>query len=134
MAMTIGTMFGDVVRSIFRSPATRLYPAERKEAPQRMRGLLCYAPESCVGCGLCSKECPADALEVITLDKKAKRFVIRYDVGRCTFCGQCVASCRFGCLTMPSTQWELAELSKDGFVHLYGRAADVKEVNNESHA
>lgn len=130
MAMTIGTMFGDVIRSLFRRPATRLYPVERKEAPQRMRGLLQYDPEACVGCGLCCKECPADALELITLDKKEKRFVIRYDLGRCTFCGQCVASCRFNCLDMPATNWELAGFSKDGFVHLYGEEEDVEEVRD----
>lgn len=123
-------MFGDIVRSLFRRPATRLYPANRKDAPERMRGLLHYDPESCVGCGLCCKECPADALELITLDKKEKRFVIRYDVGRCTFCGQCVASCRFDCLAMPATQWELADLTKEYFVRLYGEAADVEEVRD----
>lgn len=128
--MAIGTMFGDVIRSLFRRPATRLYPTERKETPARLRGELFYDPEKCVGCGLCSKECPADALELITLDKKAKRFVLRYDAGRCTFCGQCVVSCRFNCLDMPSTKWELAGFDKGSFVHLYGEAADVKEVVN----
>ncbi len=126
--MAIGTMFGDVVRSLFRRPATQRYPAERRPAPRRLRGQLFYDPEKCVGCALCSKECPADALELITLDKKAKRFVLRYDAGRCTFCGQCVVSCRFECLSMPSAQWELADLHKDNFVHLYGEAADVEEA------
>lgn len=126
--MPIGTMFGDVIRSIFRRPATQLYPAERKATPKRLRGELFYDPEKCVGCALCSKECPADALELITLDKKAKRFVLRYDAGRCTFCGQCVVSCRFNCLDMPSSKWELAGFDKDNFVHLYGEEADIKEA------
>lgn len=128
--MAIGTMFGDIVRSFFRRPATRLYPVERVEAPARMRGQLRYDPEKCVGCGLCSKDCPADALELITLDKKAKRFVIRFDVGRCTFCGQCVSSCRFDCLEMPAQHWELADFTTDNFVRLYGEDADVEEVRN----
>ncbi len=128
MAMTIGTMLGDILRSIFRRPATRLYPAERAAAPPRLRGQLQYEAQKCVGCALCCKECPADAIELITLDKKAKRFVLRYDAGSCTYCGQCVVSCRFDCLAMPSTKWELAAFEKDDFVHLYGEAADIEEV------
>lgn len=128
MAMTIGTMFGDILRSLFRRPATRRYPDERKATPPRLRGQLFFDPESCVGCGLCCKECPADAIELITLDKKAKRFVVRYDAGKCTYCGQCVVSCRFNCLTMPSTQWELAGFEKENFVHMYGREEDILEA------
>lgn len=128
--MAIGTMFGDIIRSLFRRPATRLYPAERTATPPRMRGQLRFDPENCVGCGLCNKDCPADALELITLDKKAKRFVIRFDAGRCTFCGQCVSSCRFNCLEMPPEDWELAGFSTDSFVRLYGDEKDIAEVRN----
>lgn len=129
--MAIGTMFGDILRSLFRRPATRRYPAERVEAPPRLRGQLRFDPEKCVGCGLCCKDCPADALELITLDKKAKRFVIRFDAGRCTFCGQCVTSCRFNCLEMPPEEWELAGFETEQFLHLYGDDADVQEVRRD---
>lgn len=128
--MVIGTMFGDVLRSLLRRPATRLYPTERAAAAERLRGQLRFDPEKCVGCALCCKECPADALDLITLDKKAKRFVIRYDAGRCTFCGQCVVSCRFDCLSMPATEWELADFNKERFIHLYGQETDVEEVQH----
>jgi len=62
------------------------------------------------------------------LDKKAKRFVFRYHVDRCTFCGQCVESCRQGCLQMANDEWELAALSKQGFDVYYGDDADVQSV------
>lgn len=126
--MAIGTMFGDIIRSLFRRPATQLYPAERTATPPRMRGRLHFDPENCVGCGLCSKDCPADAIELITLDKKAKRFVIRFDVGSCTFCGQCVTSCRFNCLEMSPEEWELAGFETGSFVSYYGNETDVEEV------
>jgi formate hydrogenlyase subunit 6/NADH:ubiquinone oxidoreductase subunit I len=126
--MTLGTMFGDIFRSLLRRPVTQRYPLERQEAPLRLRGQLLWNPEGCVGCGLCSKECPANAIEVITLDKKAKRFVIEYRLDRCTFCAQCVESCRFNCLELNAGKWELAALSPEAFVFHYGEAGDIAEA------
>ena len=98
MKTKLGTMLGDVMRSLFRSPATELYPFVRKPSPDRLRGKLVWEPEKCAGCMLCVKDCPSDAIELIVLDKVKKRFVLRYHADRCTFCAQCVVSCRFDCL------------------------------------
>jgi len=119
-------MLSDVARSLFRRPATQRYPFERRVAPARLRGMLMWDAGKCTGCALCNKDCPAHAIELITLDKKNKRFVMRYHVDRCTFCAQCVENCRFGCLSMSSTTWELAALSKAPFTICYGREADVE--------
>ncbi len=124
--MKYATMLGDVLRSLFRQPVTRLYPGERRAAPEHLRGKLHWNPEGCTGCALCVKDCPADAIELITLDKVSKRFVVRYDLDRCTYCGQCVQSCRFNCLTMSPDEWELAALSRKPFTVYYGKEADVQ--------
>jgi formate hydrogenlyase subunit 6/NADH:ubiquinone oxidoreductase subunit I len=121
-------MFGDILDALVRRPATERYPFERREAPAQLRGRLLWDPEACVGCNLCVKDCPAHALELITIDKKAKRFVLRYHEDRCTYCAQCVCSCRKGCLSMSSEQWELAARDKSVFVVHYGDAADVAHV------
>lgn len=126
--MKIGAMLGDIARSLFRRPVTRIYPFERKPAPQRLRGRLHWNPEKCTGCGLCTKDCPSNAIELITLDKANKRFVLRYHVDRCTFCAQCVQNCRFACLSMSSAEWELASLSKKPFTVYYGREADLESL------
>ena len=54
---------------------------------------------SCIGCGLCVKKCPADAIHVVEF-----RAVIDYD--RCLSCGACGDVCprhairdRFGIIT-----------------------------------
>lgn len=125
--MKIGTMFQDVIRSLFRKTATRNYPAEREEAPDRLRGQLVFNAEKCVGCCLCSKECPASAIEVITLDKAAKRFVMRYHADRCIYCGQCEISCRHGCIDMDANQWELAAQTRAPFEVYYGEEVDVDQ-------
>jgi len=59
------------------------------------------------------------------VDRAAKRFVLRYHIDRCTFCAQCVQTCRFGCLQMSNEQWELAATRKEPFDVYYGLEADV---------
>lgn len=46
-------------------------------------------PELCVGCGLCTKNCPADAVS----GEKKKAHVI--DQEKCIKCGECINHCRF---------------------------------------
>jgi formate hydrogenlyase subunit 6/NADH:ubiquinone oxidoreductase subunit I len=126
--MKLGVMWRDVSTSLFRRPVTERYPFERRPAPPRLRGLLACSLEHCTGCGMCAQDCPANALEVIVLDKRAKRFVINYYADRCTFCAQCMQSCRHGCLTLQNDQWELAALTKEPFLVHYGDEADVREA------
>lgn len=125
MSIKVGSMLQDVLQSLVKTPVTQRYPYTRTTTPPRLRGLLVWEGNECIGCTLCAKDCPAQALEVITLDKKAKRFVVRYHVDRCTFCAQCVESCRRGCLKM-SDDWELATFSKQAFELYYGKPEDVQ--------
>lgn len=126
--MKIVTMLLDVLRSLGQRPFTQQYPFEKRPSPPRLRGKLHYDPEKCTGCCLCSLECPANALQLITLDKKEKRFVLRYHVDRCTYCAQCVQNCRFSCLEMSPDEWELAATTKAPFTVYYGDKTDVATV------
>ena len=126
MTTKIGVMFSDVVRSLFKRPATELYPFVRKPTPDRLRGKLVWDPSKCTGCQLCVKDCPSEAIELIVLDKVKKQFVLRYHNDRCTYCAQCVVNCRFKCLNMSSEQWELASVNKEPFTVYYGKEEDVK--------
>ncbi len=126
--MRLGAMLGDTVRSLFKKPFTEMYPFQRRDAPSRLRGELMYHPEKCTGCQLCVKDCPSGAIELLTIDKVNKRFVLRYHLDRCTYCAQCVQNCRFKCLEMSNTQWELAALNKEAFTVHYGREEDLAKL------
>lgn len=118
-------MFRDVINSVFHKPVTELYPFETTPAPERLRGRLHWTSQGCTGCAICVKDCPARAIELITLDKAARRFVVAYHTDRCTFCGQCVYSCRFDCLSLVDEEWELAAGDKSGFKLYYGNPEDI---------
>ncbi len=125
--MKIATMLGDVWQSIWQRPITQKYPFERLEAPVRLRGKLHWNPEKCTGCALCNKDCPANAIEIITVDKKEKQFVMKYHMDRCTYCAQCVESCRFSCIEMSDEEWELAATDKTPFTVTYGTENDLRK-------
>lgn len=123
--MRIGAMLGDISRSLFKKPVTELYPFTRKPAPERLRGKLLFDAAKCTGCKICVRDCPANAIEIVVVDKAAKRFVLRFYSDRCTFCAQCVHSCNFDSLALSDQEWELAALSKDAFVVPCGRPEDI---------
>ncbi len=122
-------MFGDMVRSAFRRPVTELYPIVRRPTVEAFRGQLHWNPDDCTGCALCVKDCPAEAIELITIDKAAKCYAFRVHVDRCTFCGQCAYNCRFNCITLENEEWELAELTREEFTVVYGRPEDVEHLD-----
>lgn len=126
--MKLGVMVGDIVSSLFKRPVTELYPVERTPAPERLRGKVFYEPDVCTGCGLCVKDCPSEALELIVIDRAKKRYIMHYYTDRCTFCSQCVESCRTGSIRLSNEEWELAALDKDHFMITYGRKEDIETV------
>ena len=126
--MNIAGMLQDVLGALVHMPATERYPFEKQPVPPNLRGMVVWDPNKCIGCGLCTRDCPAEALELHVLDRKAKRFVMRYRVDRCLFCAQCVNSCPRGALSMSNERWELAALCREPFDIYYGAEADVQEV------
>ena len=62
------------------------------------KGLLQFNidKDKCIGCGMCAKQCPADAIvrtDYIAPGHKLASFAI--DTDKCVKCGACIASCKF---------------------------------------
>lgn len=104
------------LEQMFKRKDTRQYPEERWTPPASFRGapvlvLEENGVERCVACGLCSRVCPALAIEVQaaeTADEK-ERYPIRFEINmlRCIFCGFCEEVCPEEAIVM-SQRYELA--------------------------
>jgi len=62
---------------------------------KRFRGRLDFDRAKCIGCRLCTRVCPANAIEYLA---ESKKVAIHND--RCCFCAQCTEICPPKCLTM----------------------------------
>jgi formate hydrogenlyase subunit 6/NADH:ubiquinone oxidoreductase subunit I len=123
------TMQKELFKQLFKKTFTNIFPAkripksvtgflqkvERGEAkpkppvplPPGFRGKIKYYRDKCIGCRLCVKVCPADAVVFLENEKK-----IRYHLFRCTFCGQCVEVCPVKALEF-TDEYLLADYKKD---------------------
>jgi formate hydrogenlyase subunit 6/NADH:ubiquinone oxidoreductase subunit I len=83
--LKIGKM---IMRSLFKKPATLMYPVIPREYGERTRGHIDIDMDTCILCGICSKKCPTDA---IIVDREEKTWSIQRM--SCIQCGCCVEVC-----------------------------------------
>jgi formate hydrogenlyase subunit 6/NADH:ubiquinone oxidoreductase subunit I len=78
-----------VLSNLFKKPATRRYPFEKRASFEGGRGKMVFARmEDCIFCNICARNCPAKA---ITVDKASKTNTV--DSLRCVLCGYCSDLC-----------------------------------------
>jgi len=89
--MKHGAMLVQVLRSLFKKPATVCYPFEKLTMPEKMRGKLKFYPALCIGCKMCERDCPSGAIMITKIADKQFDCEVRLD--KCIYCGQCAESC-----------------------------------------
>lgn len=89
--MKPGKMILEVLASIFKKTATIKYPAKKFDMPDKFRGKLKFYPELCIGCKLCMRDCPTNAITIVKTGEK--QFEAHIDLGKCIYCAQCVDTC-----------------------------------------
>ena len=53
-------------------------------------------PEKCIGCGMCSRACPADCIHATDYTAPGhKKPSLKIDTEKCVKCGTCIGTCRF---------------------------------------
>jgi len=124
----------ELLKQLFKKPATNVFPVtycpdsilkllekvekgEVKinppvEVPKGFRGKILYDRDKCIGCKLCLKVCPANAIEFIPETKK-----IKIHVDHCICCSQCNDICPKNCLSMSDNFFVAAtDRNSDDFI------------------
>lgn len=108
-------------KQMFKPKFTRQYPEEKWKTPSSFRGrpvlvLENNGVERCVACGLCSRVCPALAIEVQAneTDLEKERYPEKFEINmvRCIFCGFCEEVCPEEAIIM-SDDYELVFKSQE---------------------
>ena len=74
-----------------------------KKCPAKVcKNLMNYViiKDKCIGCGMCSRACPADAISKTDyIAPGRKKPALAIDTQKCVKCGACLATCKFGAIT-----------------------------------
>lgn len=112
-------------KNMIRPKFTMEYPEEKFIPPPSYRGrpvlvLEETGEERCVACGLCSRVCPALAIEVqaAETEREKERYPERFEINmlRCIFCGLCEEVCPEEAIVM-SKDYELAFTNREDAIY-----------------
>jgi formate hydrogenlyase subunit 6/NADH:ubiquinone oxidoreductase subunit I len=109
---SLSPMGKEAFSNIFKKAATREYPFVKATVALGFRGRQILDLSLCISCGLCSRDCPAKAIEMIELDGKKRPLFL---LDKCIFCYQCAESCPKNAI-QSSEFFELASTSKSSLV------------------
>ncbi len=109
---SVRPMMKALLSNLFKKPATCQYPIVKAEVPEGFRGKQVYDINLCISCGLCSRDCPAQAIEMVEVDGKRRPL---FHLDQCIFCYQCADSCPRNAI-MSSKIFELATTDKSSLV------------------
>lgn len=113
----------EALKNIFKKASTEEYPLKKREPPKDFRGRPVWLMEKCVGCGLCARVCPVNAIQITG---KGKEVAINYLLNRCIFCAQCVESCNVKAVEI-TQEFEFAGYDKSRMSYIYDKKQLVEK-------
>lgn len=119
-------------KHLFKKAFTVQYPEERREIPERSRGLHVYDIKRCLGCKACARACPNNCIDIeVSTTEKGKKIIDKFDIylGRCMFCGLCIDHCIGKGVLRTTPGYEFSDISRESLV--YGIDRLVKEMPEE---
>jgi formate hydrogenlyase subunit 6/NADH:ubiquinone oxidoreductase subunit I len=105
---------GEAIRALLFGPFTSKFPFKPSPAAPRFRGKIEFDVEKCILCGACVEVCPANARAQEDDKIKKIRREIHYQE-RCIYCGQCVAYCTTKEGIKHTQEYDLAQITKEGY-------------------
>jgi len=119
----VSPMLRRAVSHIFTKPATTKYPFVKPTLPEDYRGLQVFDVNLCISCGLCSRDCPSKAIDMVDVGGKRRP---QFKLDQCIFCYQCAESCPRNAIKS-SVFYELATTDRASLV-LKPQASVPKET------
>ena len=120
---------GVTFRNMLTKPATICYPEVKRTMPARFRGRHFLnrdedGLEKCIGCSLCSINCPVGCIHVVSAENdpnnpvsKGERYAEVYEINllRCIYCGYCEEACPVDAVVLRE-HYELADYDRDVYI------------------
>jgi formate hydrogenlyase subunit 6/NADH:ubiquinone oxidoreductase subunit I len=119
-------MISKAFAHLFKKADTEKYPLAPRVPAKGFRGKQVFDINLCISCGLCSRDCPAKAIEMVEV--AGKRHPMFY-LDRCIFCYQCAESCPRKAISSTAI-YELATTSKASLV--LKPTSELKEARETS--
>ena len=120
---------GVTFKNMVSTPTTICYPEVKRTMPERYRGRHFLnrdenGLERCIGCSLCSINCPVGCIHVVSAENTpvnrvsaGERFAEVYEINllRCIYCGYCEEACPVDAVVLRE-HYELADYDRDNYI------------------